>query len=337
MLGIKCSKYLPVGIHGCEGFNISAALVGAFRSALARAVWSEKLPMTNNLALLSLLNDPFSSGPGFIAIRWSRCRQMRRYLAHRPDEEGRIHRLLGYASTGSPDPIYILISSALEIGFSWDSEFRSAVFRLWRNGVAPYLCKRKGFRIELFGFDIATPQAVWLLTTSRRPLVRTKYILSPSGALTGTLRIFGTWLRMSLITQSSGLMAVWNSCHILMSKLQELGFSLVLLLLSSITMNGDMRRIQIGNLTVAHTFFASNPELLQTVQRAEYWEIALALQAFSGIHVGIDNLDVLGGVALLLGQGDEGVPLSFVTDGDLIAHHSLNVSVERAVDVTSPH
>ena len=30
--------------------------------------------------------------------------------------------------------------------------------------------------------------------------------------------------------------------------------------------------------------------MLQTVQRAEYWGVMLALQVFSGIHVGVDNL-----------------------------------------------
>ena len=37
--------------------------------------------------------------------------------------------------------------------------------------------------------------------------------------------------------------------------------------------------------------------LLQTVLRAEYWAVILALQAFSGIQIGVDNLNVCGGVA----------------------------------------
>ena len=39
---------------------------------------------------------------------------------------------------------------------------------------------------------------------------------------------------------------------------------------------------------------------IQSVQRAEYWGVILALQAYSGIHIGIDNLNVLRGVAALL-------------------------------------
>ena len=34
---------------------------------------------------------------------------------------------------------------------------------------------------------------------------------------------------------------------------------------------------------------------IQSVQRAEYWGVILALQAYSGIHIGIDNLNVLRG------------------------------------------
>ena len=42
---------------------------------------------------------------------------------------------------------------------------------------------------------------------------------------------------------------------------------------------------------------------VQSVQRAEYWSVILALQAYSGIHIGIDKLNVLRGVAKLLSQG----------------------------------
>ena len=47
-----------------------------------------------------------------------------RYLAYRPDDQDRIFRLLDYASAGSPGhgPIHLLIQSADEHGFFWDSE-----------------------------------------------------------------------------------------------------------------------------------------------------------------------------------------------------------------------
>ena len=75
--------------------------------------------MTNTPALLSLLDGPRGSDPAFFII-WSRFRQLRRYLAYRPDEEARIFRLLDYASTGSPGhgPVHILLQSAEEIVFS---------------------------------------------------------------------------------------------------------------------------------------------------------------------------------------------------------------------------
>ena len=53
MLGMVRSKYQPGGLHGCEGAAVSVAALSSFRSAIARAVWSKKLPMTNTPALLS--------------------------------------------------------------------------------------------------------------------------------------------------------------------------------------------------------------------------------------------------------------------------------------------
>ena len=117
MLGMVRSRYLPGKLHGCEG-AISVSALGSFRSAVARAVWSKKLPMTNTPALLSLLDGPWGSDPAFFVI-WSRFRRLRRYLSYRLDEETRIFRLLDCASTGSPGhgPIHLLIQSAEEIGF----------------------------------------------------------------------------------------------------------------------------------------------------------------------------------------------------------------------------
>ena len=71
-------------------------------------------------------------------------------------------------------PIHLLIQSADELGFFWDSEqagwirpglpplrmltgpfehFRSAIWQAWQSKVATELCKRKGFRGG-FGVDI---------------------------------------------------------------------------------------------------------------------------------------------------------------------------------------
>ena len=67
----------------------------------------------------------------------------------------------------------------------------------------------------------------------------------------------------------------------------------------------------------SHFFVVLGP--IQSVQRAEYWGVILALQAYSGIHIGIDNLIVLRGVAALLSQGVTRTPLTLVNDGDLLA------------------
>ena len=45
MLGMVRSKYLPGGLHGCEGAAISVSALGSFHSAVARAVWSKKMPL----------------------------------------------------------------------------------------------------------------------------------------------------------------------------------------------------------------------------------------------------------------------------------------------------
>ena len=57
---------------------------------------------------------------------------------------------------------------------------------------------------------------------------------------------------------------------------------------------------------------------IQSVQRAEYWEVILALQANSGIQIGIDNLNVLRGVAALLSRSVPRSPLALMKDGDLL-------------------
>ena len=92
MLGMVRSKYLPGGLHGCEGAAISVSALSSLLSAVDRAVWSKKLSMTNTLALSSLLDAPWGSDPAFFII-WCRYRQLRRYLSYRPQEEDRIFRL----------------------------------------------------------------------------------------------------------------------------------------------------------------------------------------------------------------------------------------------------
>ena len=65
---------------------------------------------------------------------------------------------------------------------------------------------------------------------------------------------------------------------------------------------------------------------MQTVQRPECWGVILAFQSFSGIHSGIDNLNVLTGVTSLI--DNTGVLLSLVKDGDPLLHLIRRLSIE---------
>ena len=55
MVGMVCFTNLPAGLHGSEGAAISVSALSAVRSAVARAVRSKKLPMTNTPAWSMLL------------------------------------------------------------------------------------------------------------------------------------------------------------------------------------------------------------------------------------------------------------------------------------------
>ena len=60
------------------------------------------------------------------------------------------------------------------------------------------------------------------------------------------------------------------------------------------------------------------PGPLQTVQRAELWEVLVALQGCLRMHVGVDNLNVVNHVCGILAGRRAGRPFSLVNDGDLL-------------------
>ena len=64
--------------------------------------------------------------------------------------------------------------------------------------------------------------------------------------------------------------------------------------------------------------FSSLPGPLQTVQRAEFWGVVLALQATNAVHLGVDNLTVVRHVGRLLNGLSNVRPLELADDGDLI-------------------
>ena len=64
--------------------------------------------------------------------------------------------------------------------------------------------------------------------------------------------------------------------------------------------------------------YCSVPSPLQTVQRAEFWVVILALQAADFVHLGVDNLGVVRQVGRLLDGNVGSCPAELVKDGDLI-------------------
>ena len=65
--------------------------------------------------------------------------------------------------------------------------------------------------------------------------------------------------------------------------------------------------------------FLPVPEVLQTVQRAEFWGAIVALQAYWPCHLGIDNFNVVRSIGRLLDADCLAKPLPLVKDGDLVA------------------
>ena len=168
LVGIVRAKFLPAGLHGAEGSHVSFKNLSSFRTGIVKACWPRKLPMANLQAVLSLLDAPDCCDPELYVI-WNRFRQLRRFLAERPDEVPRVCRLLDLAAAGRPGhgPVHLLLHSAGQIGFAWDSReegwlrpglpplrmlagpyqhFKHAVFSAWRGRVAGILTSRRGFR-----------------------------------------------------------------------------------------------------------------------------------------------------------------------------------------------
>ena len=63
---------------------------------------------------------------------------------------------------------------------------------------------------------------------------------------------------------------------------------------------GHVDRVQSDGVAHSCRGFVSVPGPLQTVQRAELWEVILALQSADAVHVGVDNLGVVRHVGRLL-------------------------------------
>ena len=168
LVGFVRAKFLPAGLHGAEGSHISCKNLSSFRTGIVKACWPRKLPMANPHAVLSLLDAPDCCDPEMYFI-WNGFRQMRRFLAYRPDEVHRVKRFLDLVAAGRPGhgQVHLLLSSASQLGYAWDSyeegwlrpglppfrmlsgphqHFKSAIMSPWRGRAAAILTSRKGFR-----------------------------------------------------------------------------------------------------------------------------------------------------------------------------------------------
>ena len=186
----------------------------------------------------------------------------------------------------------------------------------------------------LLGLSSRNIGTQWPLTTSRLPLVRTQNILSPLGALIRTPGCSGDdwwcpWSHQHLFWWQYGTHPTpwcW-SCR-------SGGFTHAPAFFFD---NHEWEHAQDldGQFNGISRIFSSTSGPLQTVQKTKYSVAILALQTFSGIRVGIDNLFVLRGVARLLGQVIRG-SLSLVTDCDLLAtiRSMLRVRVPGTVKVS---
>ena len=167
-LGVLRRMFIPGALHGIEASYLAASSVRKLRSAFFKVSWSRRQPFAHVGAVLSTLDGPVGCDPAFCVV-WFRFRQMRRYLAFRPEEIPRVYGLLQDAKDGSSgnSPTHLLLESAAEIGFFWCSRFlgwdrldlpvlsmvdglvhhfRAAILDVWRHRVSMSLCARKGFR-----------------------------------------------------------------------------------------------------------------------------------------------------------------------------------------------
>ena len=89
--------------------------------------------------------------------------------------------------------------------------------------------------------------------------------------------------------------------------------------------------------------FSSLPGPLQTVQKAEFWGVVLALQAANSVHLGVDNLNVVRHVGRLL-DGSLGLNvirhvgrllngLSSVRPLELVDHGDLLVLIRKLLSI----
>ena len=164
-LRVVRTMFILGALHGIEASLLAISSLRKLRCSILRVVWTLRQPLANVGAVLSLLDGPEGCDPAYCVVRF-RFRMVRRYLARRPSEVGRIYRLLDLVRKGCTGhgPVHLLLASATDIGFQWDphvvvwvrpglpvlsnlagpiQHFKAAIIDAWRDRVAAGLRARK--------------------------------------------------------------------------------------------------------------------------------------------------------------------------------------------------
>ena len=138
-LRILRTMHLPGALHGAEASLVSISGLRRLRTAFCQASLSGGFRLANPGAVLSLLDGPVSSDPDFHVV-WCRFRMLRRHMAYNSSvhELAGVESLLRVVSAGAPGhgPVHLLLSSALSLGFSRDSDLC-----VWLRPGLPALCQ----------------------------------------------------------------------------------------------------------------------------------------------------------------------------------------------------
>ena len=93
------TMFMSGALHGIEASLLTSSCLRKLRSSISKVVWSRRQPLASLVAVLSLLDGPQGSDPAYCVV-WFRFGMIRRYLACRPSEVGRVYRLLDMVTEG---------------------------------------------------------------------------------------------------------------------------------------------------------------------------------------------------------------------------------------------
>ena len=156
-LRVVRTMFLPGALHGIEA---SLLALRKLRSSIFRDVWSRRQPMANVGAVRACWMVFRDCDPAHCVVS-CRFRVVRRYLAYRPSEVGRICCLLDMVREGCPGhgPVHLLVASATGIGFQWDPHVvgwvrlglpvlsnLAGLIQHYESSIAAGLRAREGFR-----------------------------------------------------------------------------------------------------------------------------------------------------------------------------------------------